>query len=338
MEKKYLVVGNMGYVGSVLTKHLRKQEPNAFLIGYDLGIFSHCLSSDCQIPELCLDIQYFGDARSFDRKVLDGCDGVVYLAAISNDPMGKMYESLTDEVNNRSCIRWAKAAKDAGVRSFVLASSCSVYGTADDSPKKETDPLDPLTAYARSKINAETSLEKIADKSFYITCLRFATACGMSDRLRTDLVLNDFVFNVLENRKINILSNGKPWRPLIDVSDMARAIQWGLQREGDNFLTINAGSSEWNFQVLALAENVQSFFPDALISINENAPEDNRSYRVDFSLFEKLAFNYRVNISIKDSIMNLVDGIKSIQSKNLDKSSFIRLSVLKKYLENNSVV
>jgi len=105
----------MGYVGSVLVKQLRQQEPDAYLIGYDLGIFSHCLSSYCQIPESFLDIQYFGDVRSFDQKVLDGCDGVVYLAAISNDPMGKMYESLTDEVNCRSCIRWAEAAKEAGV-------------------------------------------------------------------------------------------------------------------------------------------------------------------------------------------------------------------------------
>ena len=111
--EKYLIIGNMGYVGSVLVKHLRLQEPDAFLIGYDLEIFSHCLSSVDQIPESYLDIQYFGDARSFDRKVLNGCDGVVYLAAISNDPMGKMYESLTDEVNYRSCIRWAEAAKDA---------------------------------------------------------------------------------------------------------------------------------------------------------------------------------------------------------------------------------
>ena len=328
----------MGYVGSVLVKQLRQQETDAYLIGYDLGIFSHCLSSYCQIPESFLDIQYFGDVRSFDQKVLDGCDGVVYLAAISNDPMGKMYESLTDEVNYRSCIRWAEAAKEAGVRSFVLASSCSVYGAADDSPKKETDPLNPLTAYARSKINAETSLEKLIDHSFYITCLRFATACGMSSRLRTDLVLNDFVFNVLKTGKIDILSNGKPWRPLIDVYDMARAIQWGLQREGENFLTINTGSNGWNFQVLDLAENVQFFFPDARISINENAPSDNRSYRVDFSLFEKLAPNYHVKHNIKDSILKLIEGIKSIQSYNHDKSSFIRLSVLKKYLENNNVV
>lgn len=327
----------MGYVGSVLVKQLRQQEPDAFLIGYDLGIFSHCLSSYCQIPETFLDIQYFGDVRTFDRKILNGCDGLVYLAAISNDPMGKMYESLTDEINYKSCIRWAEAAKEAGVRSFVYASSCSVYGATDDSPKKETDPVNPLTAYSRSKINAETALEKLEDKSFCITCLRFATACGMSDRLRTDLVLNDFVFNVLETGKIDILSNGKPWRPLIDVSDMARAILWSLQRRGDNFLTINAGSNKWNFQVLDLAENVKSFFPESLININENSPDDKRSYRVDFSLFEKQASNYQVTLSIKDSILKLVEGIKSIQSNNLEKSSFMRLSVLKKYLERNNV-
>jgi len=333
MKKKYLIIGNMGYVGSVLVKHLRQQYPEAYLIGYDLGIFSHCLSTKNQIPETHLDVQYFGDARTVDRKILDGCDGLIYLAAISNDPMGKMYETLTEEVNYRSCLLWADAAKHAGVGNFIFASSCSVYGAAGDYPKKEGDPLNPLTAYARSKINAEKSLEILANKSFCITCLRFATACGMSERFRIDLVLNDFVFNALETGKIDILSNGRPWRPLIDVSDMARAIQWALKRKGENFLTVNTGSNEWNYQVLDLAKNVQNLIPNTIINVNENAPVDNRSYKVDFSLFEKLAVNYQVVFSIKDSIVNLIDGIKSIQSNGIAKSHFTRLSILKYYME-----
>jgi len=338
MGKKYLIIGNMGYVGSVLVKHLRQKNPEAFLIGYDLGIFSHCLSTRNQIPETHLDLQYIGDVRTVNRNVLDGCFGIIYLAAISNDPMGKLYEKLTDEINYKSCLHWAEAAKQAGVRNFVFASSCSVYGAAGDSAKKETDPLNPLTAYARSKINAEKSLEEVASKSFCVTCLRFATACGFSDRFRIDLVLNDFVFNALNNCTIDILSNGKPWRPLIDVSDMAKAIEWALQRDGENFLTVNTGSNDWNYQVIDLAKSVRNLIPNVKINVNKNAPIDNRSYRVDFSLFEKIAVNYQVSMSIKDSIMNLIDGLKNIQSNGEKKSHFTRLIILKEFLERDNVV
>jgi len=121
------------------------------------------------------------------------------------------------------------------VRCFVFASSCSVYGVADDTPRKETSPLNPLTAYAKSKIRTETELETLAGKNFTVTCLRFATACGMSDRLRLDLVVNDFVACAVSSKKITILSDGTPWRPLIHIRDMARAFDWaspGMRRRG----------------------------------------------------------------------------------------------------------
>jgi UDP-glucose 4-epimerase len=160
----------------------------------------------------------------------------------------------------------------------------------------------------------------------------------MSDRLRIDLVLNDFVFSALKTGKINILSNGQPWRPLIDVYDMARAIDWALQRQGQEFLTVNVGSSDWNYKVLELAENVQSMIPNVEININKKAPVDNRSYRVDFSLYEKLAGNYKINFTIKDSIERLIRGIESFQTKKYSESVFVRLNVLKDYLEKKNVV
>ncbi len=338
MKKKIIIIGNMGYVGTVLVKYLRQKYPNAFLIGLDLGIFSHCLSTNEQIPETKLDLQIFGDVKKVNSKILEGSDGIIYLAAISNDPMGNLYESLTTEINYNSCIRWAEASKKAGIKNFVFASSCSVYGAADDSPKKETDPLNPLTTYARSKINAENSLKILAEKSYQISCLRFATACGMSDRLRIDLVLNDFVFSALNTGKIDILSNGKPWRPLIDVYDMARSIDWALHRQGQEFLTVNVGSNDWNYQVLELAENVHSMIPNVEINLNKNAPVDNRSYRVDFSLYEKLAKNHKVNFTIQESIERLIRGIESLKTKKFSKYDFIRLNVLQNYLEKKNVV
>ena len=132
-------------------------------------------------------------------------------------------------MNYRASVALGRRASKAGVSHFVFASSCSVYGFAPGAARKETDELNPQTAYAKSKMNAERSLAEIADSEMIITCLRFATACGMSDRLRLDLVLNDFVACALATGTVSVLSDGSPWRPLIDVRDMARAIGWGYR-------------------------------------------------------------------------------------------------------------
>src|SRR5262249_54831616 len=144
----------------------------------------------------------------------------------------------------------AELARDAGVASFVLASSCSVYGRADGRARREDDPVNPLTAYARSKVGAEAALRAMDLGAMTVTCLRFATACGMSPRLRLDLVLNDFVACAVATGKITVLSDGTPWRPLIDVADMARAIEWAIRRSpeaGGQFLAVNTGADPWNY-------------------------------------------------------------------------------------------
>ena len=203
--------------------------------------------------------------------------------------MGNAYEKPTLDINFKAAIDIAKKAKGEGVKHFVFASSCSVYGSADTEPRTETSEVNPLTAYAKSKVYAENDLQPLADKNFQITCLRFATACGYSDRLRLDLVLNDFVACAIADKKITILSDGTPWRPLIHVKDMARAMDWAIQRnEGGDYLIINTGSNEWNYQVKELAAAVQRFFTDVEVNINVNAQPDKRSYKVNFDLYEKL--------------------------------------------------
>src|SRR6185295_2373615 len=145
---------------------------------------------------------------------------IIHLAAISNDPMGNKFEKVTLDINHAATIALAEKAKKAGVKHFVFASSCSVYGFAEGGPRNEESPLDPLTAYARGKVQSEKDLKAMASKNFAVTCLRFATACGMSERLRLDLVLNDFVASAIATGQILILSDGTPWRPLISVDNM----------------------------------------------------------------------------------------------------------------------
>jgi nucleoside-diphosphate-sugar epimerase len=333
---KILITGNMGYVGPEVAKYLRARRPNATLHGFDNAYFAHCLTGPPVVPERYLDEQFYGDIRDLSLD-LRGYDAVVQLAAISNDPMGNRFQDVTLDINQNSTVSLAKTAAAAGVMNFVFASSCSVYGVADGPPRKETDALNPITAYAKSKIGSEQKLAAI-ETDMTITSLRFATACGMSDRLRLDLVLNDFVACALSRGQISVLSDGTPWRPLIDVADMARAIDWAVDRpagRGGRFLTVNAGSDDRNYQVKDLANAVAIRVPGTDVSINMSAPVDSRSYKVDFGLFRSLAPDHQPLVSLDQSIKNLLDGLKKMNFKDADfrSSDLIRLKVLQDHLD-----
>lgn len=331
--QRILITGNMGYVGPGVVRHLRQEFPAAELIGFDMGFFAHCLTGAGRLPESRLDCQHFGDVRNLPTELLQGVDAIVHLAAISNDPMGSAYEAVTLAVNYQAGIGLAQRAKEAGVRTFVFASSCSMYGAGGEGAKTEASTLNPLTAYARSKVLSEQDLAPLADENFCVTCLRFATACGWSDRLRLDLVVNDFVAGAVASGEINILSDGTPWRPLIHVQDMARAIEWAINREANNggdFLAVNAGSDQWNYQVRELAEAVAAAIPGTSVSLNAAAPPDKRSYRVDFSLFRKLAPQHQPQRTLPDTIAELRDGLMSMgfHDTSFRSSQLMRLQVI----------
>ena len=331
---KILITGNMGYIGPCVVSHLRSCYPDAELIGLDVGYFAGCLTSNDLFPECRVNIQHFTDVRNISQNLLKNIDAVIHLAAISNDPMGKAFEDVTMDINYKASIKLAKMAKKAGVKSFVFASSCSMYGAAGDQAKTEDSELNPLTAYAKSKVYTERDLEPLADNGFKATCLRFATACGMSDRLRLDLVLNDFVAAAIASKQIKILSDGRPWRPLININDMARAISWAIGREVidvDNFLAVNTGSNQWNYQIKDLAEAVARIIPGTEVSINKDAEPDKRSYSVDFSLFERLAPHHQPKFDLVTTVNDLKDGLISMgfKDENFRESSLMRLKVLK---------
>jgi nucleoside-diphosphate-sugar epimerase len=335
---RILVTGNMGYIGPVLIRYLRMHRPDAWIAGYDTGFFGHCLTDAQILPEIQADVQFFGDVRQISRDILENVDAVVQLAAISNDPMGNKFAMPTYEINHHASVRLAEMARDAGVKRWIFASSCSMYGAAGDGPRREGDALNPLTAYARSKMATEESLKAMDRGSMVVTALRFATACGMSPRLRLDLVLNDFVACALTNREITVLSDGTPWRPLIHVEDMARAIDWALGRtaeEGGDFLAVNAGSDSWNYQVRDLADAVAARVSDVRVSINTAAPPDLRSYRVNFDLFRELAPNHQPQVSLNQAIDEIKHGLERMRFSDgaFRNSSFMRLKVLEAHIE-----
>ena len=292
------------------------------------------------VGDTYLSKQYYGDVRKFDETVLNGIEAVIYLAAISNDPMGNAFEQPTLDINCNAAIAIAEKARLAGVKHFVFASSCSVYGFADNAPRTEESEANPLTAYAKSKVYAEQGLAPLADDNFHVTCLRFATACGYSDRLRLDLVLNDFVASAIADKKISILSDGTPWRPLIHVKDMARAMDWAVHRDqGGNYLIINTGCNEWNYQVKELAEAVQQLFTAVEVSINENAHPDKRSYKVSFDLYRQLAPDHQPEVSLLDAVKDLKNGLQSLNfnDANFRQSDLMRLNTIRQLI-NNKVI
>jgi nucleoside-diphosphate-sugar epimerase len=328
-----LITGNMGYVGPVVVRHLRAAMPDATLAGLDLGYFARHLTTLDALPERLLDCHHFADVRTPPSRVLAGVDGVVHLAAISNDPIGDTFEEVTSAVNHHASVELARRAREAGVRRFVFASSCSMYGFAEDGLRTEESPIDPLTAYSRSKAAAEQELTSLADNGFSVTCLRFGTACGMSDRLRLDLVLNDFVAAALAGGRISILSDGTPWRPLIDVRDMARAIEWSLTRDdmaGGPCVIVNVGADDWNFQVRELAEAVVAAVPGADVEFSAHSQPDRRSYRVGFDRFVSLAPEHQPRASLEGTVNGLVDGLRRLRFADPDfrSSDLIRLNVL----------
>ncbi len=334
---KLLITGNTGYIGPLVYRHMRQTMPDMQIAGYDSGYFAHCLTGAACLPEAALLAQYWGDVRDLPGELLDDVDAVIHLAAISNDPMGKRYEQVTEDINYVSSKAIAQKALEHGVKRFVFASSCSMYGFAEGGPRQESDELNPLTAYSRSKVATEKALEEFGDSDMTITALRFSTACGWSDRIRLDLVLNDFVACAIASKEITVLSDGSPWRPLIDVKDMARSMEWALTRdpaEGGNYLAVNVGCQEWNYQVRDLAEAVATALPGTSVSINTDAPPDKRSYRVDFSLYESLAPHHQPKVSLDQAIAEIKAGLEAMQfsDANFRASQFMRLKVLEKHI------
>lgn len=340
---RILITGNMGYVGPVVVAHLRQQYPASELLGFDSGLFADCLMTHGPLPETLLSSQHFGDVRELPEALLQDVDAVVHLAAVSNDPIGNRFEAATDAINRAASVQLAARASAAGVKNFVFASSCSVYGFADGDARREGDALNPLTAYARSKVGTEEALTQMDLGEMVTTCLRFATACGMSDRLRLDLVLNDFVACAVTSGEITVLSDGSPWRPLIDVRDMALAIDWAIHRapeQGGLLVRVNVGSDEGNHRIRDLAAAVAAVVPDTTVNINTAAPFDARSYRVDFGLFQQLAPQFQPRVSLEQSIRGLVSGLRAIDFDDVnfrESRRVMRLKAISELLSSGRV-
>lgn len=310
---KIFLTGNLGYVGSVLHKRLLENKHE--VIGCDIGYFPKSWSDEDSSIYKTLK----KDIRDITKEDLAGCDSICHLAGLSNDPMGEINQSLTNEINFLETIRIAKLAKEVGIQRFIFSSSCSTYGLNEDIVN-ENSKLAPQTAYAKSKVNSEIELMKLKEPIFSPIILRNATVYGISPNLRLDLVINNLVGSAVSTGKIKLLSDGTAWRPLLHVEDMAdafiRCVEAPIDQVAGNFF--NVGSNEDNVTVLEIAEKILKIIPDSKIEIAENSNKDNRSYKVNFDkINQELGFKTKWNLN--DGIKHIYEEMKK---RNFSKEDF----------------
>lgn len=277
---KVLVTGDRGYIGTVLTGFLRKRSYE--VVGYDTDYNSGCDIYDFDSEYL----KITKDIRDVAPEDIQGATAIIHLAALSNDPLGELSPHLTEKINLDGTIRLAYLAKEAGVSRFIYSSSQSMYGISDRDEELEEDASqkNPVTSYARTKWEAECRLKELSDNDFTVVCFRPSTVFGVSPRLRCDIVFNNFVACAYTTGKIEIKSDGTPWRPVVHVQDVCSAFIAGIEAPKSLVAnqSFNVGIPDGNFTVRELAEAAQKVVAGSTLTFTGKHGPDCRTYRVSF--------------------------------------------------------
>ena len=328
---RIFVTGHKGYIGPHLVELLKTA--GHFVTGCDINLFEEAKVDDLPQP----DIDLIKDIRHLTAKDLEGHDCVMHLAAISNDPMGDLSPEITYQVNREGSINLAKISKQAGVAKFLFSSSCSIYGKGINNDLDESAPVNPLTAYAISKIDVEKKLTAMADEHFCPVFLRNSTAYGYSPVFRIDLVVNNLLACAFTKGDIRIKSDGEPWRPLIHCRDIARAFV-ALNDVADEKVrakAINIGANEENYQVKDVAAIVQNLIPSANIVFTGEVGNDPRDYRVNFDRLYTILPDFQLDYTLQSGMKELYEMLQEMDfsENDFDGERFTRLKLLKKHLD-----
>jgi nucleoside-diphosphate-sugar epimerase len=320
-----LVTGGAGYIGSVMSRLLLEK-------GYNVTVLDRLFFGNDSLKEIADQITIIkDDIRFFDPKHLENIDAIFDLAALSNDPCGELDQQKTLEINYKGRVRVANLAKKHGVKKYVYASTCSVYGF-QDGIIDETSNLNPLTTYAKASMMAEKEILPLADKNFSATVLRQATVYGFSYRMRFDLAINGMTLGYYRNGKIPIMRDGKQWRPFVNIKDTSRAFIKVLETEPDlvRGQIFNVGSNEQNIQIFDLAKLVAEAC-NLPFNYEWYGDCDTRSYQVSFNKIKEI-LNYKPETTINQGAKNVFDALND-GTLNPDDPRMITVKWYKHLLE-----
>lgn len=307
---RVLVTGHNGYIGARLVPVFR--DAGHDVVGLDSYLFGSCTFGE-DVPDAheVLD----KDVRDVTPDDFAGVDAVVHLAGVSNDPLGDMNAETTYEINHRASVHVARSAKIAGVRRFVMSSSCSLYGAHGDAVLDERAEFRPVTPYGESKVLAERDLSRLASDEFSPTYLRIATVYGVSARLRGDLVVNNLTAYAVTTGEVLMKSDGTPWRPLVHVEDVARAFLAAVEapRAVVHDVALNVGRASENYRIRDVARIVEEEVPGSRVVLAEGASPDVRNYRVSCERIATLLPAFCPRWTVRDGVRELRDAYERHQ-------------------------
>ena len=334
---RVFVTGVNGYIGSILAPYL--MDRGLEVLGLDTGFYRDgWLYSDKSLDRSPLTINK--DLRAITADDLKGCDAVVHLAELSNDPLGQNNPAVTHKINHQGSVAIAQNARKAGIRKFVYASSCSVYGAGTGEFLDETAPPNPQTAYAECKVLVERDVGKMADTDFCPVFLRNATAYGPSPRMRFDIVINDLSALAWTKKKIAMISDGSPWRPVVHIKDICEAVYRSVVAPEDAVRgkIFNVGQNSDNYRVRELAQIVAAEFPGCEVTVGPSGG-DNRSYRVNFDKIHAELPGFKCAFTPRDGARQLRELFERIQmpAERYEFRAFTRLKQLNFLQSTNQI-
>lgn len=325
-----LVTGHEGYIGSVLTAALVARGYD--VVGLDTGYFRENVLVPPGPPVRTIR----RDLRDLEPADVEGAGAVIHLAALSNDPIGNLNEHWTREINHEGTIRLAELARDAGVERFLFSSSCIMYGMSHAAVVDETAELAPQTEYARSKARSEQALRSLARDDFSPTYLRNGTIYGVSPRMRFDTVLNNLVGSAVAHGRVVVMGDGSPWRPVVHVSDVARAFIHVLEapRHLVHNEAFNTGADHLNHRVLELAEIAVDAVPGSTLEVRSEPSADRRTYRADFGKWARTFPDFRWEWDARRGAADLAGTFRAVglTAEEFAGDRFIRLKWLQRLM------